>query len=62
MELVSNHWTEGAKFAHVYIPDNQEITYINSMQIQLQVINDVWQQICGKGKVHPRPGHEGPEG
>ena len=34
------------------------------MQIRLKVINDVWQQIFvkGKDKVHPRTGHEGPEG
>jgi hypothetical protein len=64
MELMYNHWRVGAKFAHVYIPANQEITYFNSIQIQLKVINDVWQQIFGKGKDtdHPRTGHEGPEG
>jgi len=64
MELVSNHWRVGAKFAHVYISANWEIAYSNGTQIQLKVINDVWQQIFGKGKdkVHPRTGHEGPEG
>jgi len=64
MELVSNHCRVGAKFTHVNIPAKREITYINSIQIQLKVINDVWQQIFveGKDKVHPKTGHEGPEG
>jgi len=66
MKLLCRHWcclaVSFVRCEAVVLPPTTELGAIGTLSLSISLNSLILQKGKGKGKVHPRTGHEGPEG